>query len=605
MFWRILSVFLILSFTFIYAADKGCDSTCKTCNLFYDSAACTSCNGTLQVLVNNDYGTCVNKTCSELNGLELKDSSGTKCFIGGSCPNGYYASQGSCVACDSSCVDCIAGGKEDCLSCPSGKTLNLGDKEFSGSCIDSTACTNNGTLFGDKAVCGKNGTCDTSCATCLGPLAAHCTSCKDANNVLNIENIVSGISWGTCSATVNLKRKYYNFGMNPSSTKAQYKCHWTCKGCVAENDRFACTACAAGTYLNILSELNGAPVGNCKPECEGNDVRTFTAGTSQFCTSNTGSCPFNSTGKIGYANGACTSNIQCAQGCGVCSDSAADQCLYCSSQDSWLKLTTNLTSGTCGAYDATLNFTAYGKYASFPGTCQSPYTNVENRMCTVSNCTVANCEVCGTDPNTCWKCKQGFLIQSTDKSHIEGTCVATCPTGYAMSSTTGRCLKCHKNCATCDEGLVPNKCRTCAGKLLLVENAPAACVENCAFGMTSSNGVCVSGGSNPEPNPNPNPTPNPVDEGSTKTPGWYVAAIIIGIFSMLGFIGFMIYIVIDFMKNSPPAEAQSAKEPQPNLQPPLPPQPASSVVQEKPSVPPQPVPQEPVPAQQPPVENKV
>ncbi len=539
MIWRISLTFVVLisAISVIRGLTTNCHSECRSCALYNDRTACTSCNNGTLALLNNDYGYCTNRTCSELGGLlSVENSTGiTKCFLGGYCPNGYYATTANrCEKCDSSCGDCFGANATHCLTCSAGKVLNVSSESaYGGNCIEPTAC--NDTLIGQPAaVCGKNGTCDTSCQTCVGPLADHCTACKDTTKMLSIQNNAGTVGWGLCTDTVALSRKYYSFGYNPSSIVGQFKCHWTCQGCVAENDRFACTGCAANAYLNVISEVNGAPVGNCKPTCESPNEKALIIGNKKLCSGN-GTCPLNYTGMINYSGGVCSRNGTCDSTCGLCNGTTASDCTFCPNWGDWLKLkAADATSGTCGGFATGSNFTAYGKLYLHATECTAPFTKADGLMCKIETCNVANCITCGSSANLCWKCASGYLLRT---DNVEGICVQSCASGYVATADNKMCVKCHSDCTSCAEGIAFDQCKTCAGGKILATDAPSSCLTSCPAGLYNNGGVCRAS----------TPSSGGSDEES-GTPGWYVGAIIIGIVSMLAFFGFVGYMILEWRK---------------------------------------------------------
>jgi hypothetical protein len=65
----------------------------------------------------------------------------------------------------------------------------------------------------------------------------------------------------------------------------QFKCHWTCQSCAAENDRFSCTGCSNNSYLSVMGTIGGlTPVGYCKPQCK-NSEYNLVIGQKKFCYS--------------------------------------------------------------------------------------------------------------------------------------------------------------------------------------------------------------------------------------------------------------------------------------------------------------------------------
>jgi len=284
MIWR-LSLVLLLLHSCVKAFDVGCDKMCKTCAILADPYACTSCTDGLRllVLVNDDFGNCDTvENCAAMGGLVITSSK--KCFIGGSCPPGYFKNSTNCISCHTSCKECFGPGSNECLVCPEGKSLSL-DNGIGGTCIDKTTCKNQS--FANGALCAESSAnCATGCGTCYSSSSSQCRSCNETGLQYLVENYInSNVSWGSCSASITLKRMAYTFSFDPKSALVQFKCHWACKSCVAENDPLACTSCSNSAYLNVITELGGVPVGNCKPTCVNSKERSLTLGGRKYCSS--------------------------------------------------------------------------------------------------------------------------------------------------------------------------------------------------------------------------------------------------------------------------------------------------------------------------------
>lgn len=283
--WMILP---LLTFTLIVncqSTSYNCDKSCATCAFVQDPNSCTSCSDSslFLLLVNNDYGPCVTPgSCSTFGGLA--DILRHKCFLGGSCPPGFYPNIGICYACPVGCSECYGGQSNQCLGCSSGYILRL-DNDDSGTCILPSNCLQPYSIMGN--VCAINGSnnCSNGCATCYNNSASQCKSCSAANPLLLFqpENYIGNDQWGSCNSTVTIARKHYNFGFDPGNVSAQFKCHWTCQTCLAENDRFACTSCGGSAFLSIQSEVKNTPYGYCKIYCNNANEYQLNVGSKRYC----------------------------------------------------------------------------------------------------------------------------------------------------------------------------------------------------------------------------------------------------------------------------------------------------------------------------------
>ncbi len=287
MIWRLL-LLVCTFFAFVGQVQSiTCDQSCATCALPSDSSACTSCStsGYYLLLVNDDYGPCVSSTqCTTYSGLTLSTGTVNKCFIGGRCPPGYFTSGTACQACNSTCKECSGVSGTQCLSCPSGSMLNLTNDE-GGSCVVIGSATCSNTTYSSGLLCAKNGTsCASTCATCYGNSIYQCKTCPSSSMIMTENYIDSNERWGQCGTTVTLSRRNFVFGFNPQNYSQQFKCHWTCRACISENDRFACTACSDNAYLHIVTETAGAAVGVCRPACSSTGERSLAVGSRKYCS---------------------------------------------------------------------------------------------------------------------------------------------------------------------------------------------------------------------------------------------------------------------------------------------------------------------------------
>ena len=139
-----LLVFSLLSFV-----NAACSSNCNSCDT--SATQCLTCEAG-QVLLTD-------QTCSS------------------GCPDGEYANNGVCKACDTSCTTCNGGTNKNCLSC-------AGSLYFDGigSCV--TVCPN-GFFQGANNLCPA---CTANvCATCTES-ASNCVTCPSGKRLLSNGN---------------------------------------------------------------------------------------------------------------------------------------------------------------------------------------------------------------------------------------------------------------------------------------------------------------------------------------------------------------------------------------------------------------------------------
>ena len=382
---------------FISGAVPGkCTSSCKTTNKeFKKFNSCSDCeSGCSQC----SEGHCSDQVCSGtevFNGYECCDINSNK-FIDGS----------SCSDCDSACSTCHGGNSDECLTCPSGKALNV----MTGSCIN---CDTSNKKYVDVSD-GSCKTCPTGCTSCLS--ATHCTGCDVGANYHLAQN--------TCLLCDTNNGKFVNEGNSPPTCD---NCGSNCKVC---SDASTCQTCDSG-----YNEQSGSCV--AAPSCEANCLTCTSATTCTGC---------NVAGGYFLSSGDC---LSCAitnkkfipvagTSCQSCSDS---NCLVCPNGSPCMKCDTSsgfyLNGGSCQSCQITNK-----KFIPAAGTsCQS--------------CSDSKCLVC-PNGSPCTKCdtSSGFYLNG-------GSC-QSCDinNGKFIPSSGDSCLNCEANCLKCSDG---NTCTECDG----------------------------------------------------------------------------------------------------------------------------------------------
>jgi len=140
-------------------SNTDCSSTCATCS-GPTSSNCTSCPSSLVF----DSGRCLN-SCQT---------------------SGTFNSSGVCTGCPIQCTSCLNASSNGCLSCVAQRVFDSG--QCLQSCSETNTYVNNGVcmrksplpvawLLGFFSLASPRLACDSSCATCNGPLATNCSSC--------------------------------------------------------------------------------------------------------------------------------------------------------------------------------------------------------------------------------------------------------------------------------------------------------------------------------------------------------------------------------------------------------------------------------------------
>uniref|UniRef100_A0A8D3B021 Growth factor receptor domain-containing protein n=1 Tax=Scophthalmus maximus TaxID=52904 RepID=A0A8D3B021_SCOMX len=219
------------------------------------------------------------KTCF---GPQAQDCS--SCFKGTNiyCHRGFFeTAEGSCEACDSSCLTCD-GIKSQCLSCDDGYYLGSGMCRLNCSlqtypaddgicrrcpphcdvCSDDRTCFKCSFLYlmlngVCKASCpvgyyedmeeGRCGQCHPTCGSCSGPLADDCETCSPFSPKLYK---------GACSKEC-LAGTYYETEIQMTQCDVFCtECHQTCMSCSGP-DANQCTQCEKGLVLDPNTLLCG------------------------------------------------------------------------------------------------------------------------------------------------------------------------------------------------------------------------------------------------------------------------------------------------------------------------------------------------------------
>ena len=137
--------------TAMYPSSNTCLNCSQSCLSCSNGTTCTQCSNTSYLFnnVNNYSSYCLNY-----------------------CPSGYYATQGTCQPCQSSCLTCsLSQGQLICTSCASGLYL------LNGQCLSQCPSGFYSVTSGSISTCQQ---CAANCAQC-SIAASNCTLCQNAN----------------------------------------------------------------------------------------------------------------------------------------------------------------------------------------------------------------------------------------------------------------------------------------------------------------------------------------------------------------------------------------------------------------------------------------
>lgn len=508
-------------FDLITGTCLACDISCGLCNAG-GASNCLTCasNYSLQVSgTSNCYSVCPSGF------IQLTGT--TTCA---QCLSSQFINNGACTNCDSSCLTCSGSTASQCLSCPSTRTLVLGQ------CV--SPCSSG--QYRDTVTTCRS--CSSTCTSCNGATSSNCLTC---NSELLLSN-------GSCLSSC------------PGST---YQSGSTCLSC-----HQSCGTCNGGTEVNCLTCNSGFPyrdsTGKCVTTCSNLMIPSqnlcvdfcpakFYSTNSQClpCDLNCSEC----TGPLATNCATCVNNFlfqgqcyttcpdgtyrdgttcySCHISCSTCSGPNSYECINCSATFPYRELGTNICVSTCNptyylvstlsqcVQTCPLGFFISGQTcqscssscvscsgistsctACFSGEyldvnkCEAscPSTKfVDDQICSSCNSACAtcngplssNCLSCPTNQylatnNTCVAgCTKGLFV-------LNGVCLTQCPSGYYQSSTTNDCLACESTCLNCN-GPLDTNCLSCGSNRALLSTS---CVLACPisyFNDTTSN-VCKS-----------------------------------------------------------------------------------------------------------------
>ena len=383
---------------------KKCSNRCKKCNGYGDDYQ-SNCD-----VCNDDFYFAPFREfhCIQFN--ELADPS-------------YYVNENQQFA---KCSD-------SCYKCNSSDSCTV-EKEDSGAYNDAVSC-------------------DNSCLSCEGN-SNHCTKCNNDDNFHfdpDQEN--------TCIQIINFASTNYFLDTEFDKIKRCHEACQTCDGPYPDN----CTLCSDGYYHkedDNIGCFNNDTVGagyyfdtdiyrkcnsNCKTCVRGGDASNTNCikckDNYHFDPNIDGHCKYFSTGYYVDEN---DKYQQCFGTCKTCDGPNADNCKTCDTS-----LYYHVENQCLSQSDLLTNYyfdSETGKYYK----CSD------------------NCETCsiGFNYNTgemnCITCKEGTYFESSSSTN----CIQR-KDGFYIGNDHKTLFRCHRNCATCDEGGVDgnNNCLSCISNL--------------------------------------------------------------------------------------------------------------------------------------------
>ncbi|MBP5534775.1 MAG: hypothetical protein J6Y03_04635 [Alphaproteobacteria bacterium] len=484
-------------------ATNYSDSNTHGYALCYACPAITSCTG---------YD--ADCDCTSCSGSLIPVNTGSKCCTGvDHCASSGYGSDCACQTCDENYT--LSDGKccstvENCNTYTSGcacQACKSGYKRVSGQkcCLKLTNCSTY-----DEATCACTG-CDNgykleggNCTNCpsisncstYDPMTCACTACNNGYKFNNgscdekcpiIENCDT-YDQSTCACMTCQE------GLSPDIEKAQ--CCSNINQCSYYDNRCECVGCStAAGYLPNPS------TGHCDLSCNVTGCDAYEWGClCNRCRSDydLNTKAFYYGGNDRYTHQCCPKIEGCAEydefcNCTACKDGyTAGETLYYDGRYEWAYVSEcYIASVPCADEDC--------------NTCPSGYvpSNSEGTCCRV----IPGCSGYG-DGCKCTECNgsvygSGYSVSGYGWSYLHnGSCVASCPTGYTPYTYEDYHICKMENCvdyspingtcSTCAPGYSGTECEPCEVEHCTGYQSQCSC-NACEEGYVASNGVCDAG----------------------------------------------------------------------------------------------------------------
>ncbi|EAR86282.2 zinc finger lsd1 subclass family protein (macronuclear) [Tetrahymena thermophila SB210] len=495
-------------------STKQCDPCPQNCVVCSNSKQCSKCNDTFN-LYNQAY-------CQK------------------NCPDGYFASNGTCFKCLQICKSCESADK--CLVCNNNPSKDICQD------VNLTNCScNNPTQYG---ICLKQ---NPSCKNYVGQNGQNCDKscyCQDCNNndFLQDNKCVSSCSKGYFQYNKTCVQQCLTNYI--AINNVCQLCDKSCQNC--KNKQYYCQKCVEQYFPVYFNDRNDfICVGNQSQDkdifnqCKSLQYKYLFIDSQNkyFCYKN---CPFfidNSNPQISYCKSCqdpncnnCSQDYKncsqcklnytsvqnlCTQNCSdtiqkdcACLDGYYindDKCLKCSNLD---KNCSKCSKDGCNLCNSGFYLNDMKQCVTCSTNCkictnstdcqecQSQYfKNNQNQCITGDICNQQGyiqgnqciqckdyCQTCISDSN-CTSCKEGFYLFKKDKDNQtcetcsqgyididQKTCVQSCSQGYI---DTNKCTKCsNQNCYSCS--IVNNQqfCNKCTTGYYLIKQT-GECVKSC------------------------------------------------------------------------------------------------------------------------------
>ncbi|ELP92345.1 protein serine/threonine kinase, putative [Entamoeba invadens IP1] len=476
---------------------------CESCQTFEPNCKSCAFNGERKCLTCvNKYKPASNGTCIKCDSTCLDNCDGTS-GICTKCVSGYVPynpTQTTCQECsnfDTKCINCATNNTRICNECklpfyPSQSGQNIGQ------CIEcDSTCADCDTTNGNCKKCSTANwvvtepisircemcsTFDSNCEMCSNDSSRVCTTCKSGlrPNTTSGKCVGCGLhcASGACNPTSGICNQCdTNYVFQSTKTDQCESCSTfeaNCITCASDSTR-KCSVCKAGYYPKTSGDYKCQ---SCDATCGGKCDTT--TGVCAGCTS-------------GYVPTLPITNkcVTCRTYDTNCVECVSDkrECAICQSG-----MYPN-TNGTCTLCDATCN----GQCNTSTGVCTGcttnhVFTDPPGKVCVACNSFDTNCITCSPDfLRKCKVCAIGFYPDETS-----GKCVAcsTIPDCNTCSSDAKKCLTCKDpfiqksgGCESCPIGEYKFSETTCSKCYNTIDNCNTC--DTIAVGKARCN-LCIS-----------------------------------------------------------------------------------------------------------------
>ncbi|XP_051906934.1 proprotein convertase subtilisin/kexin type 5-like [Hippocampus zosterae] len=522
-----------------YSDCMACEEGCRQCVL-YNPRHCLSCKEGFYNFQDGCYKNCPAKTYGvdeEMTCFPCEDNCAscdqhecywceTDLFLSEGkcvsvCPEGYYGDEDTndCEECHVDCMSCSGPGRDDCVSCRDGATLE------NGRCVtdEDDVCPVLSFRSGD----GECAPCHPSCESCSGKNKNQCTKCTNGRFLSPQQTCVTKCPPGSfgdrlsgecemcpagCLDCVDLKRctrclshstaiLFLQDGQCVQQCVRGYPVGQVCRscasGCASCMNATSCQSCEEPALLLNHQCVRECPAGHavhiwecrrCPPACEECNPFGECTACEEYHFLHEGTCVLDCPDRF-FGDNERRECLRCHPDCRLCDGPRSDDCDACVDSRATMRNGKCLTAcpartfmdsatGECQECDVSC-LTCVGPLAGSCSGCGEghrleSHTEEAHGRCVPSDVECSpheyvderggcrpchnNCRRCsGPGKNRCVSCRQRHLL-------LNGSCVDVCPPGFYTDESWQKCEACHPTCQSC-VGKHGHECLACKDRL--------------------------------------------------------------------------------------------------------------------------------------------